>query len=291
MRKKILIIGGDSRLGKELKTLCKKKNISIIATSRRIEKNYLDLNNIHKFKIPKNISAAVILGGVTSYSDCEKFKKKSNTINTINIPELAFKILQKKIFLCYVSSNTVLNYRKPPSEYQKPNPKFEYSIQKAKAENKLLNFVRINKFDEYFSILRLTKNISENTKPFKEWIKNIQNNESIKAYDDLFFSPILFTNSSNVLLKILKNKKKGIFHLSNKLSLNYYNFANKLIKFLGLKISVIRKSSNDDGVNLNYKHNVSSLNMNSTIKRLKINYVDLHHIFQFFKIKINEKKN
>ena len=288
MKKKILIIGGDSRLAVNLKSLLKKKKLPFIATSRRKKLNYLDLNNIDKFKIPKNVSASVILGGITNYRDCEKLKN-SNTINTINIPKLAFKILKKKIFLCYVSSNTVLNYKKAASECQKTNPKFGYAIQKAKAENKLLNFVKLNKLDNYFSILRITKNICENTQPFKEWIKNIRNNESINSYSDLFFSPVLFKNSSHILFKILKKKRGGIFHLSNKHNLDYYSFANKLIKYLGLKINVIKKLSNQDRINLYYKHKITSLNMNFTNKILKTNYIDLYEIFDFFKKKINKK--
>lgn len=291
MNNKILIIGGDSKLAQEFIRLCKKKKISFIATSRKRKKNYLELNNVKKFKIPQNIGSCVILGGITDYYKCNKYKEKSRKINTINIPELAFKILRKKIFLCYVSSNTVFNYQTPSPEYKKLNPKFEYAKQKKIAENKLINFSNLNKLDQYLSILRLTKNICQNTMPFKTWIKNINNNENIVAFDDLFFSPILFTNSADILLKILNKKENGIFHLSNKYSLSYYSFAIKLIKYLKLKINVIKKSSTNYGINLFYKNRIASLSMNSTIKKLKVKYINLDEIFNFFKIKINEKKN
>ena len=41
-------------------------------------------------------------------------------------------------------------------------------------------------------------------------------------------------NSADTIIKILTNKLQGIFHLSNKQNLNYYQFATKL--FLYLKI-------------------------------------------------------
>lgn len=291
MKNNILIIGGDSRLAKELKKKLKKKKIKFIATSRRTKKNYLDFKTIKDFKIPKNTTCCIILGGITNYNECENNKIKTRKINTINIPKLAIKILSKKIFLCYVSSNTVLNYKFPANENAKVNPKFEYALQKSKVEKKLLDFARLKKLNEYLSILRLTKNVCQNTQPFKVWINQIKNKKNIVAFDDLFFSPILFENSADILLKIIEQKKVGIFHLSNKKNLNYYNFAKKLLSYLGSKNKVIKKSSKDYGLNLLYKHNISSLSMNYTKKKLKVNYVKLNEIFKFFERKINEKKN
>ena len=51
MKNKILIIGGDSRLAKELKKKLKKKKIKFIATSRRTKKNYLDFKTIKDFVV------------------------------------------------------------------------------------------------------------------------------------------------------------------------------------------------------------------------------------------------
>ena len=155
----------------------------------------------------------------------------------------------------------------------------------------MLDFARLKKLNEYLSILRLTKNVCQNTQPFKVWINQIKNKKNIVAFDDLFFSPILFENSADILLKIIEQKKVGIFHLSNKKNLNYYNFAKKLLSYLGSKNKVIKKSSKDYGLNLLYKHNISSLSMNYTKKKLKVNYVKLNEIFKFFERKINEKKN
>lgn len=291
LKKKILIIGGDSRLAKELKNKLIKKKINFIATSRRKRKNYLDFKNINDFKIPENISCCIILGGITDYNECENNKKKTRMINAINIPKLAIKIISKKVFLCYVSSNTVLNYNYPANENKKTNPKFEYSLQKSDVENKLINYANSKKLNQHLSILRLTKNICQNTQPFKKWIKQIKNKKNIEAFDDLYFSPILFSSSANILFKIIKHKKIGIFHLSNKHNLNYFVFAKKLIKYLRLKNKIIKKSSKDYGINLLYKHDVSSLSMRYTRQKLKVNYVKLNEIFKFFKNKINAKKN
>ena len=184
-----------------------------------------------------------------------------------------------------------MNYKLPPNENKKVNPRFEYAHQKSKVEKKLLDFAGLKKLHKYLSILRLTKNVCKNTQPFKIWINQIKNKQNIVAFDDLFFSPILFENSADILLKIIKQKKGGIFHLSNKKNLNYFNFATELLKYLGSENKVIKKSSKDYGLNLLYKHNISSLSMKYTNQKLKVNYVKLNEIFKYFEKKINEKKN
>ena len=98
MKNKILIIGGDSRLAKEFKKKLKTKKINFIATSRRTKKNYLDFKTIKNFKIPKNTTCCIILGGITNYNECENNKIKTRKINTINIPKLAIKIYLRKYF-------------------------------------------------------------------------------------------------------------------------------------------------------------------------------------------------
>ena len=291
MKKKILIIGGDSRLGKVLKFELKKEKIKFVATSRKKNsKNYLDLNDINDFKINQNFSACVILAGITNYNDCEKKKNKSRLINCKNIIQISKKILNKNIFLCYVSTNTVFKSKSKSNEKSTPRPNFEYARQKYFVEKKLSNYVKNKNKSDLFSILRLTKNVSKHTEPFKSWILDIQKGNKIKAFDDLYFSPILFENSANMIKKILNKKVAGTFHVSNRYNLNYYQFALKLFSYLNLdKKKLIKINSKKQKINLIFKNKQAALSMMYTKSVLKTNYVNLIQILSYIKKQINEK--
>ena len=292
MTKKILIIGGDSRLGKVLRSELKKKNIYYEFTSRRNRsKNFLNLTNIKNFKINKKFTDCIILAGVTNYNLCENNKTYSRHINCKNVSEICKKVLKAKVFLCYVSTNTVINSKKiKPHEKTKPNANFEYAKQKLFVEKKILKYAKKNKLQNLLSILRLTKNVSNDTEPFKSWIHNIKNNNKIPAFDDLYFSPILFESSAKALIKIIKKQKNGIFHLSNELNLNYYQFAKKMFRFLNIsQDNLIRTNSKKMNVKLIFKSKQSALSMKYTKKNLKQNYINIKQIFLYIKKKLNEK--
>jgi len=70
VKKKILVIGGDSKIGKYLVPFLKKNNYLVISTSRnkkRLNKNkiFLDLSKIDNFTIPNNIDATIFLASIT----------------------------------------------------------------------------------------------------------------------------------------------------------------------------------------------------------------------------------
>ena len=74
--KKILLIGGDSRLAKVFFNKYKsKKTFKIQKTTRRPQKKnsiFLNLNDISKFNNYNGYDTVVIIGGVVDYYECEK---------------------------------------------------------------------------------------------------------------------------------------------------------------------------------------------------------------------------
>ena len=64
-------------------------------------------------------------------------------------------------------------------------------------------------------------------------VEKIKKNKKIKAFSDLYFSPISFKDTALLSLKITKKKLSGIFHLSGKKDYNYYQFAKMLAVKLG----------------------------------------------------------
>ena len=68
---------------------------------------------------------------------------------------------------------------------------------------------KLNK-ESYLAILRLTKNISCDTRPFDQWIKSYKNDQEIYAFDDLILSPITYEASAEVVLQILKKSNWNI---------------------------------------------------------------------------------
>lgn len=288
---KILVIGGTSKLANELKKLKNYENIKIFYSYKNFKKNnfHLNLNKINytkvqKFLTNKKIDGVLFCAGITDYYQCKKNYNKAFKINCIQTPKLIKFFLSLKIYTCFISTNTIFEKKTAQNEKSFPNPKFEYSKMKRTTENKIINYSIKLKKQKYLSVLRLTKNVNEGTQPFKDWSRKLKKNIKIKAFTDLYFSPITFRESALISIKILKKKFNGIFHLSGKKDFNYFEFA----KLLALRLKknkklVISTTSKKEKIKLLYNNKVTSIKMTYTKKKLNINPVSINKVLREFK--------
>ena len=281
---KVLIVGGDSRLSKFIEKNFVNSNTQYIKTSRKNTSNsiHLDFNFINEFKIPTNLSHAIIVGGVTSYDDCENNYEYACKINCKNIPQLVSQLLKNDIFVLYISTNTVFKYNSLPKENDKPSPGFSYANLKYISEQKITSIASDISRTNKLSILRLTKNVCNNTSPFNNWLNCINEKKKFNAFNDLYFAPITFENSSKAILSIINNNYSGIFHLSGEKDLSYSDFANGFLDFLNLDKNLCKNlKSTEIGVKLLYNHPITALDMSYTEKKLNIQKIKLSEIYTY----------
>ena len=178
--------------------------------------------------------------------------------------------------------NSEQREKKIPSEFDIHNPGFPYASLKSITEKKIETIVNSTNSSKLVSIVRLTKNVCENTSPFNSWIKKINKNEKFLAFDDLYFAPITFLDSSKIILEIIKKNLFGVFHLSGQNDVNYSDFAIGLLKYLNLNTDLCQKKrSLEVGIKLKYNHHITALNMSFTKKLTRIEPVKLEAVFSY----------
>lgn len=283
-----LILGGNSRLAEAMLENHQSGDPDLVLTTRRAinyksPKIYFCFSEPDKLLVPKNIKSAAIVGGAVSYSECKNNYDESFQINCVAIPKLVLRLLRSGIFVTYISSNRVFNYKEPMSESGVLNPSFPYSRMKGTAEEKIQHYAQKYGFKERLAILRLTKNVNLETNPFHTWVELLKQKKQITAFHDLFFSPILYKHSATLLKQILDSEAPGTFHLSGEKDLNYYEFARGLAKYLGLSDNHVRGiGSSEAGVTLLDNYPVTRLRMVDTSKRFNIKPVPVNEIYEYF---------
>jgi len=282
----ILVIGGDSRLAVELISTVGEDQV--IATTRRENRPnrvFLDLSDITDFNIPNGIKSAVILGGITTFDGCSDNYNYAFNVNCLSIPALIEKLLAAGLFTCFVSSNSVfMNTDGTPSESETPcpSPGFDYANMKYEAERRVMEIAKNLRKENLLSILRITKNVDKDAKPFCDWINNLSNGTKIVAFSDLYFAPIRYSDSANAIIKILGGMKHGIFHVSGIKDISYSDFAVNFVNYLGLDEKLVHPVlSSDIGVNLVYNHYITALNMKSTKEKLGIKETQLEKVYDY----------
>ncbi len=281
----LLIIGGDSRLSKRIR----ENYVVKYSTSRNLNKRnklFLDLTDINSFEIPVDVDKCLIIGGPVSYAQSNTSRSKVRDIHQFQIPLLVKKLLEKNIFTIYVSSNMVLGKDcKDRSEKATPNPNIEYGKMKYLCEKKIYEkAVEVKNIDK-LAIFRMTKNISPETAPFLNWIKNYKNDQPIIAFNDLYFSPLFYEKSADALIRLANLEVPGIFHFSGLKDINYYELCREVNKVLKKKskkqMKIIESSSKEQGITLEDIGTTTFLEMKRTSSILKIKPVKLNEIYDY----------
>lgn len=271
MRKiKILIIGGDSEIGRNFSNLLLKKNVYFNLTSKKKSKikkksiHYLDLKNLNSFdKIKyREFTHALITIGISSIDYCQKNQSLTNFINVEQIKILINKLTIEKIKIIYLSSDKVFDEKtflnNPSSSV---NPKSVYGKQKIEIERYLKDH------SKKYIILRLSKVISNKNNLINKWIKSLKQNNEIYTFNNETISPIRIEIVVNFLYHLLIKNHVGIFHLSAQDTITYYKLALILAKKNQFDKTLIKSKISKN--KFRRKNNMPSLK-NKPLKLMKI---------------------
>lgn len=243
LKEKVLIIGGDSQIGKELDTYIKKK-INTFKTTRNIKTinertYYFDLEKQSYEFLRNQFTTAIICAGATKVSLIERKPKKFWKLNVFNIIKLIKELSKNKIFIIFLSSVDVFDGKKQFYKYSdKTCPDTFYGQYKCEVE-KYLN----KNLKKKYCIFRLTRVISKNTSLIKEWNKKLYKNKNIWAYKDKFIAPIKIHQVVKSIEILIKKKQNGIFQLGGLKEISNFEFAKLFYKKSPNLIKLIKSKS------------------------------------------------
>lgn len=265
---KVLIIGGDSRLGKSIRLLTQKKPNYIFTTRRKTHEKedlYFEIGNSDSNVLTKlQPKTAVMCAGITDYKKCERNLEDTRKINVTETMKVCKKLIEEGTHVVFISTNTVLGDLKDRSEYGQYKPHLNYSKQKAEVEKELL---ALNGLQDQITIIRLTKHVSKDTSPFGDWIEDLSKGKQIKAFSDLICAPITFQRSATAIVKITDQKQvpPGIYHISGESDIDYVELAKLIAVKLGKDESLVKATtSTEQGLELLLKPKITRLDMIAT---------------------------
>jgi len=225
-RKKILIVGGDSNIGRELFFFLSLLDYDVTRTTRNYlaldsSFKYLDLEIIESFKeIQTNYDFVIFCAALTSVSKCDEFPTRAYSINYYNTFLLAEKFIDNGCFTIFFSSSLVFSgLNKIEYVESTTHPITVYGKTKDLLEKKLLHY------GKSVSIIRSTKIIFKNFELFDNWVDLLLSGNAIYPFKDIYFAPISIEYLLNCIEEIIKSKISGLNHVSPKNDLLYLDAA------------------------------------------------------------------
>jgi dTDP-4-dehydrorhamnose reductase len=234
---KILVTGAKGMLGTDLVRILDEHNHKVFATD--IEE--LDITQFDSLKkMASDISPDVIIN-CAAYTDVDKAEEepdKAFLINGIGVRNLALVCKDLDIDLCHISTDYVFDGTKkePYTPLDSPNPINAYGYSKLAGEK------YIQQICNKFTIIRTSWLYGKYGKNFVSTILNLaKKQKELRVVNDQIGSPTWTVTLSRVIAKIIRTKKYGIYHVTDKTKngITWYEFAKEILKISGLKIDVL----------------------------------------------------
>jgi len=239
--KKVLVVGALGMLGHDLLKVFA-KGYEVIG----VDKEEVDITRQGAtLKIIKEISPTVIINaaGYTDVDGCEKKMRKAFAVNGEGARNMAKGCREIGAKLVYVSTDYIFDGTKktPYRESDTPNPLNIYG------ESKLMGERYVEDLLDDFLIVRTQWLYGLHGRNFVETILALaQERAQIEVVHDQKGSPTYTADLSKAIAALVRKNLKGIFHVSNKGSCSWYDFALEIARLVGVTgVQIVPVSSTD----------------------------------------------
>jgi dTDP-4-dehydrorhamnose reductase len=265
-----LVVGGDSLVGGGLLRALEGRGHAVLASTRRRDtlaerRVLLDFESDVPFRMPAGIDYAFVVAAATNYDRCER-DPLAHQINVVLTPRLVASLLEQRVFVTFISTNSVFGGERPwPHEEDPHLPGIAYAKQKAEAEKTIRAEARRLGAEDRLNIVRLTKILDVDTPPLPNWFSAWGRGETIQPFSDLTFAPMSVRFVGNALATIGEKRISGDLHLSGAQNVSYVDLATELAGRLGIEAHLIAPTTAEEkGVNIPFKPRFSGLGMRRT---------------------------
>ncbi|MBI5065250.1 sugar nucleotide-binding protein [Candidatus Woesearchaeota archaeon] len=246
INKKVLIVGANGFLGNKL--------VKVFSKEFAVEGTYhcqskenliqLDITNSEQTReLIKKLNPELILltAAETNVDLCEKNPEYAKKFHVSGIKNVVDNCNDRK--LVYYSTDSVFDGEKGDYvETDTPNPINVYAKTKLEGEK------HVKSLEDHL-VLRTCMLYSDqpDSPKFINWlIKNLSENKEVKVATDLHGTPTLIDDLANATLELIKEEKKGTYHVAGSSALSCYDMALRVADVFNFDKNLILPVKNKD---------------------------------------------
>jgi dTDP-4-dehydrorhamnose reductase len=273
----VLVVGGDSLVGRAVITALERRGHRVFQTTRRRgtvshSRIFLDFEKGELFDVPSGVTVALVVAAATNYERCET-DPLSRVINEELIPKFVVQLLNSGLFVTLISTNSVFGGERPWSAEDDPHDaRIAYAIQKSNCEKAARIGAASAGVSDRLNITRLTKILDGTVSPLPAWFSAWRKGLPVEPFSDLIFAPITTRFVGDALATIAEKCPVGNLHISGESNVSYVDLATGLARRLGISSALVRPTSaTERGVKIAFKPTYSGIGMERTSRILNLN--------------------
>ena len=229
---KILITGAYGMLGSDLRETLKDHELFIAGHK---DLDIADQNKVMNYILEKSPEIVINAAAYTAVDNCETDYTNAYSVNAIGPKNLAIACNKINIPLIHISTDYVFdgNKRTPLTEEDTLGPKTAYGKTKLEGEKMIQENTK-----KYF-ILRTAWLYGIHGKNFVQTMLNLsKKNNELKVVNDQIGSPTYSKDLAIAISELLNSDKYGIYHVTNKGEISWYDFSKKIFELSNINIKV-----------------------------------------------------
>jgi dTDP-4-dehydrorhamnose reductase len=235
---KILVVGGQSMLGRGVIAALRTAGRSVETTSRRsVGQGWpVDLAMPpSSWVLPRDCDLAYVCAAVTAAEDCVRRPDYARAVNVDGVVELSRRLVQTGCRVVFLSSNAVFDGMHPSTNATAPvAPQTVYGAMKAAAENQILAL------GPGVCVARFAKVLGPRMQLVDEWSKTMASGKPIRPFSDLVFAPVSVELAVRVLLGIGAERPSGVVQFSADHDVSYAQVARRLATVMGASEDLVQ---------------------------------------------------
>lgn len=242
----IVILGGTGQVGCDLARALRDSSEKFVALSRA------DLDITERSSLREKLAAYApdVIINCSVYhpvDDCETYPERSFAVNATAVRDLGLAAKELGASVVHYTSDYVFDGElgRPYCEEDAPTPRSVFGASKVAGEQ-LLRAVLPNHFIVRTSGLYGLTGSRVKRGNFVETMLRLGSEKGeVKVVNDLRMAQTSAENLAKQTLALLRTRKYGTYHASDHGDYSWFEFANKIFEFSGMKVNVIPVSWRD----------------------------------------------
>ncbi|MBV8926678.1 MAG: sugar nucleotide-binding protein [Bradyrhizobium sp.] len=231
-----LIVGVDSSFGGALSRSLARLGHGVVATTRRPGHagDHLLLDLAGPLPPLPEADVAIICAAISRLEDCRRHPELAHRINVAAPLELGRSLAQTGARVILPSTSSVFGCVAPHvEENARLAPRSAYARLKAEAEARLLEL------GSSVSVLRLTKVVRPNVGLLSDWIRQLGQGKTVRAFDDCRFAPLTVEHVVDAITAMVERGESGVYHASGARDISYAEAAAFLAQRVGVASGLV----------------------------------------------------
>lgn len=245
---RVLVIGGDSLLGRHLVTTFERSGIAVDYTTRRQQNLsarclYLDLLRPEHWPNLAPYNLVYICAAIARLADADRRQNEAWSSNVTAPAELTRQVVGHGGKAVFISSNQVFDGSRPHRDQNDEKcPISAYGKQKAAAEDAIMAL------GGETCILRLGKVLAPSSPPLSQWVSDLLADRPIYPFGDMKMAPVPIDLAAHTLLSLGTASCHGLYQLTGPTDISYRQAGYYMAQQLGRSAELVRPiSAKDEG--------------------------------------------